>query len=124
MTVRVIRKSELANTSRHIKNDVYETYRFLLKPDAAEVTVTDIVLKPGIEATYGYESHIEIAYCIEGKALLTDKASGVAHVIEPGTMWVASKGTDFIFRAEVPTRLICVFHPAFLGEETGFAKDK
>jgi L-ectoine synthase len=124
MTVQVIRKHELKGTSRHIRNDVYETYRFLLSGDDADVTVTDIVLAPGVEALYGYEHHIEIAYCIEGKAQLTDLTSGQVFDIEPETLWVARKGSQFRFIAEVPTRLICVFSPAFNGQETGFAGDQ
>jgi L-ectoine synthase len=124
MTIKIIRKSDLANTSRHIKNDTYETTRFLLAPDEAGITVTDIVLTPNLEADYGYDAHIEIAYCIEGKATLTDLENMEAHVIEPGTMWVAPKKSRFRFKADVPTRLICVFNPAFIGAETGFAKDQ
>jgi L-ectoine synthase len=124
MAIKIIRKSELANTPRHIKNDVYETTRFLLAPDNTGVTVTDIMLAPAIEADYGYDNNIEIAYCIEGKAMLTDLENMKTFLIEPGTMWVAEKTSRFRFVAEVPTRLICVFNPAFNGPETGFAGDQ
>ena len=124
MAVQVIRKADLAGTSRHVKNDTYETTRFLLDADRADVTVTDIVIAPGIEAEYGYDKHIEIAYCIEGAAVLSDAAAGQTHRIEPGTMWVAHKGARFRFRAETPTRLICVFSPPFTGRETGFVGDQ
>jgi L-ectoine synthase len=124
MAIRIIRKSELAGTPRHIKNDVYETTRFLLAPDDTGVTVTDITLAAKVEADYGYDANIEIAYCIEGRATLTDLENMKAHLIEPGTMWVAEKKSRFRFVAEIPTRLICVFNPAFSGTETGFAKDQ
>ena len=123
MTIRIIRKQDLAGTARHVKAPTYETFRFLLEQDGTGVTVTDIVLKPGIEAEYGYDKHIEIAYCLEGHATLTDR-HGTAHEIVPGTMWVADKGTQFRFIAQEPTRLICVFSPAFTGSETGYAGDQ
>jgi L-ectoine synthase len=124
MTLRIIRKSDLVGTARHVRNEHYETFRFLLEADRADVTVTDIVLAPGIEATYGYDQHIEIAYCLEGAAQLSDEATGAKHEILPGTMWVASRGSRFRFRATTATRLICVFSPAFTGHETGFAGDQ
>jgi L-ectoine synthase len=123
MNVRIIKKQDLVGTPRNVKAATYETFRFLLDSDGAGVTVTDIVLKPGIEAEYGYDHHIEIAYCIEGRAEL--KVEGrEPFVIEPGTMWVAEKGARFWFIASEPTRLICVFNPAFAGHETGYAGEQ
>ena len=124
MSVQIIRKEELGGTDRHIKNEAYETYRFLLASDRAEVTVTDIVLVPDIEETYGYQNHIEIAYCIEGRAELVDLSNNQVHVITPGSLWVAKQGDTFKFRADVPTRLICIFSPPFSGHETGFIGDQ
>lgn len=123
MSIRIIRKHDLAGTDRNVKAPTYETFRFLLDSDGTGVTVTDIILKPGIEARYGYDRHIEIAYCLEGRATLTMN-SGAAHEIVPGTMWVAPKGEHFTFIAHEPTRLICVFNPAFTGLETGYAGDQ
>jgi L-ectoine synthase len=123
MNVRIIKKQDLVGTPRNVKAATYETFRFLLDSDGAGVTVTDIVLKPGIEAEYGYDHYIEIAYCIEGRAEL--KVDGrESFVIEPGTMWVAEKGSRFRFIASEPTRLICVFNPAFAGHETGYAGEQ
>ena len=122
MPIQIIRKSQLTSTSRHVRNDVYETHRFLLANDAVGVTVTDIVLKPGIEAIYGYDEHIEIAYCIEGLATLTDLLTNESYEIAPGTMWIARMGEKFRFSASIQTRLICVFTPPFKGHETGFVK--
>jgi L-ectoine synthase len=123
MTIRIIRKDDLAGTNRNVRAPTYETTRFLLANDGFGVTVTDIVLKPGVEAEYGYDDHIEIAYCISGKAVLTE-TDGTAHDILPGTLWVADKGSHFRFSASEPTRLICVFNPALAGHETGYAGDQ
>jgi L-ectoine synthase len=122
MAITIKRKSDLLNTSRHVKTHAYETVRFLLQDDAAGVTLTDIVLQPGIEETYGYDDHIEVAYCLEGRATLTDLTTGTAHDIEPGTLWAATDHERFRFIAHEPTRLICAFTPPFSGIETGFAK--
>lgn len=124
MAVRIIHKSQIKGTSRHIQNEAYETHRFLLASDQAEVTVTDITLAPDIEEVYGYDNHIEIAYCIEGDAELIDLSTQERHNITPGTLWVADKGKRFRFVASEPTRLICVFNPPFSGHETGFVSDQ
>ena len=124
MPIELIRKSDVAGSARHVRNDVYETFRFLLKADGLGLTITDIILAPGIEADYGYDQHIEIAYCIEGDARLLDHETGETTRITPGTLWVAREGQRFRFVASAPTRLICVFTPAFEGGETGFAGDQ
>jgi hypothetical protein len=49
---------------------------------------------------------------------------GVEQRVLPGLMWMASKADRFTFTASRPTRLICVFSPAFRGTETGFAGDR
>ena len=123
MPITVKRKSELLGGPRHVKTHAYETVRFLLADDRAGVTLTDITLQPGIEATYGYDDHIEVAYCLEGRATLTDLSTGEAHEIVPGTLWAAAQHERFRFLASEPTRLICAFTPPFTGHETGFADD-
>jgi L-ectoine synthase len=125
----VKRKQDLIGTDRHVKTHAYETVRFLLEPDyvgqnIAGVTLTDIMLEPGIEETYGYEDHIEVAYCLEGHAVLTDLSDGSVHEIFPGTLWVATNHEKFKFMASVKTRLICAFTPPFAGHETGFVGDQ
>lgn len=79
MTLRFISKLELHGTARHVTNAAYETHRFLLAEDGVGVTVTDIMLRPGVDQVYGYDNHIEIAYCIEGEATIRDHAGGPEH---------------------------------------------
>lgn len=124
MTIRIIRKYELKNSPRNIKNEAYESFRFLLKEDGLGLTMTDIVLQPNIENTYGYQNNLEIAYCLEGRAKLVEILSEKVFLIEPGTLWVAPAKNYFRFIAEVPTRLICIFSPALKGQETGIAELK
>lgn len=116
------RKSALLGTDRHVRNHAYETVRFLLESDQAGLTVTDITLEPNVEQVYGYDTRIEIAYCISGRAQLREVDSSDWQVIEPGTLWFAKPTEHFHFVAFEPTRLICVFSPAFTGAETGFVE--
>jgi L-ectoine synthase len=123
MPLRFVKRSDLEGTTRHVRNDAYETHRFLLAVDSLGLTMTDIVLQPGICETYGYDEHIEIAYCIDGQATVQDLSTGMKAEISPGTMWISERRDRFEFLATAPTRLICVFSPAFTGSETGFARD-
>lgn len=120
MPITIKRKAELWGTSRHVKTHTYETVRFLLADDRAGVTLTDILLVPGVEETYGYEARIEVAYCIGGHATLTKLTTGESHDIMQGTLWAAVNHEKFKFIAHEPTRLICAFTPPFEGHETGF----
>ncbi len=124
MSIQILRKADLTDTARHVQNATYDTVRFLLAEDGTDVTVTDIVLTPDVDAVYGYDHHTEIAYCIAGEAALTDAATGHTQHITPGTMWIARPGSRFHFRAHTPTWLICMFTPPFTGRETGFAGDQ
>ncbi len=122
MAILIRHKADLLGSSRHVKTHAYETVRFLLKSDGVGLTLTDIVLKPDVEAVYGYEQHLEVAYCLSGHARLTEVSSKVVHDIRAGTLWAARAGEHFSFVAFEETRLICAFTPAFEGDETGFAK--
>ena len=113
---------ELVGTAHDVTHPNYRTMRLLLRSDPAPVSVTDIVLVPGIEDIYGYDDRTEIAYCIEGRATVRDLNGGSEREIEPGVLWVAPPGSRFSFVAHEPTRLICVFDPPLEGDETGTAQ--
>jgi L-ectoine synthase len=76
-----------------------------------------------VEEISGYNEHIEIANCLQGQATIKELPDGIPTEIAPGTMWIAQRKDHFSFQASEPTRLICVFTPAFTGDETGFAQD-
>jgi len=46
--MRILTKAGLSE-SRHVRTDAYEADRFVLASDGAGATVTDIVLRPGVE---------------------------------------------------------------------------
>ncbi len=111
--------AEALGTARDVRHRNYRTLRLLLAEDPSPVSVTDIVLEPGIQDTYGYADRTEIAYCISGEAIVVDLERGVEQRIRPGSLWIAPPGSRFSFEASEPTRLICVFDPPLQGDETG-----
>ncbi len=115
-------RKDIVGTPRDVKNVNYRTLRLLLATDDVPVSLTDIVLNPGIEDIYGYADRTEIAYCIEGRATSRDLKTNVAQDIYPGVLWVAPN-SRFSFLAHEPTRLICVFYPPLEGNESGLEID-
>jgi L-ectoine synthase len=114
-------KHELAGTSRAMGTDKWQTTRLLLREDGVGLTVTDVTLGAGSEAIYGYKHHVEIGYCLEGEATITELATGVVHVIKPGSLFAAARGERFRWRSDQPTRLITIFNPALAGPEVNDA---
>ncbi len=110
---------ELVDGPRDVRHANYRTTRLLLAEDALSVGLTDVTLEPGIEDLYGYPDRTEIAYCISGRAVVVDISTGQRKDVTGGTLWVAPPGSRFTFCASEPTRLICVFDPPLVGDETG-----
>ena len=80
------------------------------------LTLTDIYLHPGIDAVYYYPHHLEIAYCLEGRATRESIEDGSRHEVTPGFLWAATN-EGFRFTVHATIRLIGVFNPALPGPE-------
>ncbi|MFO0997055.1 MAG: ectoine synthase [Alphaproteobacteria bacterium] len=111
-------KDELRGTSRAVETKEYATTRFLLREDGVGMTVTDVTLKAGIDATIQYKNHVEVCYCLEGEATLEDFETGQIHRIRPGTLWALPKHERHRFTAKGAVRLVSIFVPALVGAET------
>ena len=110
-------KEDLRGTARAVETGAWSTTRFLLREDGVGLTLTDVTVRQGSDAVYGYRHHVEVCYCLEGEATLEELATGRVHAVRPGTLWAAAKGERFRFRALAPTRLVSVFTPALVGPE-------
>jgi L-ectoine synthase len=109
-------KDNLQNTKNVVTTKAYTSTRFLLREDGVGLTLTDIYLHPEIDAIYHYPHHLEIAYCLEGKATLENLEDGTIHEVTPGFIWATTK-ERFRFKVIETIRLICVFNPALVGPE-------
>lgn len=109
-------KDNLQGTKNVVKTAAYTSTRFLLREDNIGLTMTDIYLNPGIDAIYHYPHHLEIAYCLEGKAILENLEDGKVYEVTPGFIWATTK-ERFRFKVLGTIRLICVFNPALVGPE-------
>lgn len=92
--------------------------RFLLNSDNMGYTVTDTIVRAGTKSRLEYRNHLEACYCIEGRGEVVD-LDGVAHPIEPGTLYALDRNDPHFLVAAPDTdlRLVCVFSPALRGNE-------
>lgn len=116
MIVRTL-KSTLA-TDRDVKAPTWNSRRLLLKRDGMGFSLHDTVLHAGTETKMCYRHHLEAVYCIAGKGSLEDLGSGIIHPIEPGTMYALDQHDEHVLRAETELRMVCVFNPPIVGDET------
>lgn len=92
--------------------------RFLLNSDNMGYTVTDTIVRAGTKSRLEYRNHLEACYCIDGRGEVID-LDGVAHPIEPGTLYALNDNDPHFLVAAPDTdlRLVCVFSPALRGNE-------
>ena len=64
-----------------------------------------------------YSNHFESVYCISGTGDIEALASGGAHPVTPGTIYVLNKHDEHILRARTELVLACVFNPPLNGRE-------
>jgi L-ectoine synthase len=88
----------------------------LTKADGMGFTVTQTTIEAGMEIEVRYENHLEACFCIEGE--IEDLETGARHVVGPGAIYALDRHDRHFVRATAPTRLVCVFAPAFAGDET------
>lgn len=113
----VIKLEDLLGTERVVKDDNWESRRFLLKDDNVGFSLHDTVLYAGTETYIWYKNHIEAVYCIEGEAEIETVDDGKKYQIKPGTMYCLDGHEKHYLRAKTDFRVVCVFNPALVGDE-------
>jgi L-ectoine synthase len=93
--------------------------RFLTLRDGMGYTITDTVVNAGTSSALEYRDHLEACYCIAGSGKVVDSA-GDEHPIEVGTLYALDKHDPHLLIASPheDLRLVCVFSPALIGDET------
>jgi len=117
MIVRTL--DEILDSDRHVGGDGWQSRRILLKSDAMGFSLHDTILSEGTEQELEYRHHLEANYCIEGEGEVVDVATGKTYPIRHGTLYALDKNDRHILRAvRGNLRLVCVFNPALIGNET------
>lgn len=114
----IVRSLEtIIGTDRDVESDNWRSRRLILADDGVGFSLHDTVLPAGTVTDMWYRNHVEAVYCIEGEALLEDKASGVVHRVVPGTMYLLNDHDRHRLTVVSDLRVVCVFNPPCTGQE-------
>lgn len=116
--MKVIRTNEL-ETDRIVNcpNGGFTSNRILLASDGMGYAMTKTVIPPNGKQFWHYKNHLESCYCISGKGILTNEATGEEFAIEPDTTYVLENHDAHWFEAIDEVTLVCVFNPPLTGKE-------
>lgn len=116
MIVRTL--DEISGTDRETSAETWTSRRLLLKGDGMGFSMHDTVLYTGTTTEMEYQNHLEAVYCVEGRGRLKDLSNGREYTIEPGTLYALSGNERHILIADEQLRMVCVFNPPIVGQET------
>lgn len=120
MIVRSI--ADIAGSERDVRGEGWRSLRLLLRDDGLGFSLSETTVAAGTELELEYRHHVEACLCLEGRAEVTDLASGTRHAIEPGTVYALDQHDRHRIRVLDDLRLVCVFNPALTGRETHDAR--
>lgn len=109
---------EMLGTDRDVRTPNWDSRRLMLADDQCGFSLHDTLIRAGTETFMWYKHHIEAVYCVGGKGEVEVLETGDKYVIEDGTMYTLNGHEKHILRAESDMRMICVFNPPLVGEET------
>lgn len=108
----------LKGTDREVVTPQWTSIRLLLKKDNMGFSFHETRIKQGAEIDMWYKNHLEAVYCIEGEGEIEDKKTGIIHKLEPGSIYALDEHDKHILRAKSGMKMICVFNPPCVGNET------
>ena len=110
---------EIMGSKRAIKSENWVSRRLLLREDEMGFSLHDTLVLAGTETKIWYKHHLEAVYCIEGSGeIVALDEAGKTYPIRVGTLYALDKHDKHILRAHTDMRLISVFNPALVGNET------
>ena len=108
---------DIRGTRGDVKTETWSSFRLLHKDDGMGVTLTDVVLEPGLHRPWWYKNHLEAVYCLEGEGTLEDLGTGEIHTIKPGTLYALNKHDHHRLNVTSRMRAVCTFVPPLVGGE-------
>jgi len=117
MIVRTL--DEIANGPRDVRGEGWQSRRLLLRSDRMGFSLSDTVVAEGTEMRLEYKHHLEGNYCIAGEGEVVDLQTGTVYLLRPGTLYALDKNDAHTIRATCgDLRVVCVFNPPVVGDET------
>ena len=112
--MKVIDLKSLEGTDRDTTPTGCRSIRFLIASDGVGFSVHKTIIPKGEPNHWHYPYHVESCYCVSGKGILIDYATGNSFEIMPDTLYLL-QGDDHSFQALEDTVLISVFNPPSFG---------
>lgn len=111
---------DLAGTDRDIRsaNGNWRSRRIVLADDGAGFSLHETTIAAGTVNEFHYTNHVEAVWVLAGTGTLTDRETGVAYPLGPGTMYLLDRHDRHTLTADTELRTVCVFTPALTGRET------
>lgn len=100
------------------KPGAWTSSRYLMRADGVGFTLTQTTIAAGSRQVLEYKNHIEANLVIDGEGTVKDVATGKEYPLAPGVMYTLDKHDRHELVATTDMRLVCVFTPALVGEET------
>lgn len=109
---------QILDTDRDVHAETWNSRRLLLAGDGMGFSLHDTIIHPGTETLIWYQHHLEAVYCIEGEGEIEVLPDGPTWELKPGTVYALSGNEKHLLRARTRLRMVCVFNPPLVGNET------
>lgn len=114
----VIEPSDVNNERRvECPSGGFVSYRYILKSQKMGFGLHKTEIPAGDWNHWHYRKHLEACYCISGRGLIKEAATGKVTEVYPGCCYVLDQHDDHFFRAITQVTLISVFNPPCTGKE-------
>ena len=118
MIVRRLDELRQTGAAAKVAHGTVDVVRYLLAADGAGFSISDVIAPAGTENTLQYKNHVEANLVLEGEGTVEDLATGEVHALAPGTLYVVYPTDRHVVRAITDVRLISIFNPPIVGDET------
>lgn len=110
---------DIIGTENETKAKTWASRRMLLRKDNMGFSFHETIIYAGTETHIHYQNHLEAVYCVAGDGEIETVKDGKVYPIKDGTMYALNENDEHYLRGgKEDMRLICVFNPAVVGQET------
>ena len=117
MIVRDIK--DIIGTENETSTDTWTSRRMLLRKDNMGFSFHETIIYAGTETHIHYQNHLEAVYCVAGDGEIETVKDGKVYPLKDGIMYALNENDEHYLRGgKEDMRMICVFNPAVVGQET------
>jgi L-ectoine synthase len=110
--------TDVVGTPQEIHAENWTSRRLLLRNAGMGFSMHDTLIHAGTSTEMHYQNHLEAVYCVRGKGSIRLVDTGETFEISDGTIYALNGHERHVLTAETELRMVCVFTPALVGDET------